>query len=193
MLLRHGPTAWNDEGRIQGQLDLPLSEAGREQTKCKRIPAEYSGFKAFSSPLERARETASLMGLRNVSLDVRLIEHHWGRWQGMTRAEILAKEGDTAFEIAGRGIDFRPPGGESTSDLLARTGSFFCQIASSGHDAIAVTHRGVLRSAYALATGWTMLAPMPQMLDLSKIMVLSLDRAGHATIEVLNRDFERRD
>lgn len=191
-LLRHGPTAWNGEGRIQGQLDLPLTAEGRAQMLSRTLPARFSHARMFTSPLIRARETASLLGLVNASVDERLIEHNWGDWQGMTRAEILARDGADAFERAGRGVDFRPPGGERTTDLLARVIGFLRDIARSEDDAVAVTHRGVMRSAYAIATGWQMLTPMPQALDLSRALVLRLDAQGDATIGELNLPLERR-
>src|SRR5258707_10355824 len=83
-LIRHGPTVWNDEGRIQGQMDMPLSEAGRARIAALAPPKGFESARAFSSPLGRATETAKLLGL-DPAIDARLIEHHWGRWEGMTR------------------------------------------------------------------------------------------------------------
>jgi probable phosphoglycerate mutase len=59
-------------------------------------------------------------------------------------------------------------------------------VAKLPQDAIAVTHMGVLRSAYALATGWDMSAPMPDELDLTAALVLSLDGNGAPAIAELN-------
>jgi probable phosphoglycerate mutase len=187
-LVRHGPTEWNDEGRIQGRLDMPLSAAGRAKMGALAPPKGFENVRAFASPLSRARETAELLGLRNVTLDARLAEHNWGQWEGLTRAEILARDGDDAFERAGRGIDFTPLGGESTRDLLARVRAFLRDTASDDAPAIAVAHRGVLRSAYAIATSWEMLTPMPDALDLSKALVLDVSRKGDAAIAALNVD-----
>jgi probable phosphoglycerate mutase len=55
-----------------------------------------------------------------------------------------------------------------------------------------VAHLGVLRAAYTLATGWDMTAPMPAELDVSKILLLSLDAQGAARIETLNLEFKPR-
>jgi broad specificity phosphatase PhoE len=79
-----------------------------------------------------------------------------------------------------------PPGGERTSDLIARVNSFLADTARNAEDSIAVAHRGILRSAYAIATGWDMLTPMPDSLDISKALVLGLDERGCATIAALN-------
>jgi probable phosphoglycerate mutase len=185
-LLRHGPTGWNEEGRIQGRLDMPLSAAGRAKMAALAPPKGFETARAFASPLSRARETAELLGLRHVAVDARLSEHNWGQWEGLTRAEILARDGDDAFERAGRGIDFTPLGGERTSDLLARVRAFLVDAALEDSPAIAVAHRGVLRSAYAIATNWQMLTPMPDALDLSKALVLEVSGGGEIAIAALN-------
>ena len=191
-LIRHGPTEWNAQGRIQGTRDLPLSDAGRALFARLAPPSDFVHAQAYTSPLWRARESAALLGLSNPRIDARLTEHNWGRWEGMTREEILAHDGADAFQRAGTGIDFTPPGGESTSALIERVRDFLTGIARGEKDAIAVAHRGVLRSAYALATGWQMLTPMPDALDLSKALVLSLEPNGSIAIEALNVPLEER-
>jgi len=185
-LIRHGPTQWNDEGRLQGRQDIPLSEAGRLKMSALRPPAGFESVRAYVSPLSRARETARLLGLSNAVVDERLSEHGWGSWEGLTREEILTRDGQDAFERAGRGIDFTPSGGETTRELLARVDAFLHDIAKDKSDAIAVTHRGVLRTAYTLATGWDMASPMPAKLDLTCALILTLEADGQAEISELN-------
>jgi broad specificity phosphatase PhoE len=184
--IRHGPTQWNDEGRIQGRIDMPLSEAGRRKMAALRPPDGFETVRAYVSPLARARETAVLLGLNNATVDERLSEHYWGSWEGMTREEILARDGEDAFERAGRGIDFQPKDGESTRALLARVRAFLHDVAQKSGDAIAVAHRGILRSAYTLATGWDMASPMPAKLNLSCALLLTLQNDGEAKLFALN-------
>jgi probable phosphoglycerate mutase len=165
-------------------MDLPLSEAGRTKVAALAPPNGFENARAYSSPLGRAIETAKLLGL-DPAVDARLIEHNWGRWEGMTREEILANDGQDAFERAGRGPEFTPAGGERTADLIARVQSFLLDVGTGDTDAIAITHRGVLRSGYALATGWQMMTPMPDALDLTKALILEVcDQA--ITIAALN-------
>ena len=185
-LIRHGPTDWNAQKRVQGSIDMPLSVEG--QAKMARLlpPVGFETARPFVSPKLRARQTAALLGLENPKLDARLAEQNWGSWEGLTREEMLARDGADAFARAGRGLYFRPPGGESTGELQARVASFFADAAKLPQDAVAVTHMGVLRTAYALATGWDMSAPMPDELDLAAALVLALDAAGTATIAELN-------
>jgi probable phosphoglycerate mutase len=184
--IRHGPTQWNDEGRLQGRQDIPLSEAGRLRMSALRPPAGFESARAYVSPLSRARETARLLGLADAVVDERLSEHGWGSWEGLTRDEILARDGQDAFERAGRGIDFTPKGGESTRELMARVGAFLGDVAKDESDAIAVAHRGILRTAYALATCWDMTSPMPVKLDLTCALILTLKPDGQAEISELN-------
>lgn len=185
-LLRHGPTDWNAEGRVQGTIDTPLSEAGKAKMSALLPPPGFAEALVYCSPKLRARQTAACLGLKTPRLEPRLSEQDWGDWEGLTRAEMLARDGADAFERSGRGTAFRPPGGESTGELITRLQSFFKDIASSGRDAIAVTHMGILRAAYVLATGWDMSAPMPAELDLKCALILALAADGTPTIAQMN-------
>ena len=188
-LLRHGPTAWNVAGRIQGHTDIPLSDAGLAKMAALRVPLAVT--RVYASPMLRARQTAEALGLSEPIHDARLMEQNWGSWEGLTRDEILARHGEDAFIKAGsrEGEAFRPGGGESTGELHARVASFLKDAAQEEGDAVAVAHLGVLRAAYTLATGWDMATPMPAGLDVSKILVLSLDKGGGPKIDILNLDF----
>lgn len=96
ILLRHGRTAHNLAGRLQGQSDVPLDEGGVAQAReaahgLRRVGRDID--LVLSSPLERARETARLAleeaGLElDVETDARLAERSFGRWEGSTLEEI---------------------------------------------------------------------------------------------------------
>jgi broad specificity phosphatase PhoE len=191
-LLRHGRTAWNAAGRVQGHIDIALSEEGLSEMAARRLPFCFP--RVYASPTLRARQTAEALGLADPVLDARLVEQNWGAWEGLTRAEILARDGEDAFVKAGsnQGEAFRPGGGESTGELHARVADFLKDVARLNTDAAVVAHLGVLRAAYTLATGWNMAAPMPTELDISKILLLSLDARGAPKIEMLNVDFKPR-
>lgn len=190
-LLRHGRTEWNAAGRVQGHIDIPLSEDGYAEMAARRLPFGFP--RIFASPMLRARQTAKALGLADPLLDARLMEQNWGAWEGLTRAEILARDGEDAFVKAGsnQGEAFRPGGGESTGELHARVADFLKDAAGGSGDAVVVAHLGVLRAAYTLATGWDMATPMPAALDVSKILLLSVDFGGKPKIEALNLDFTR--
>jgi broad specificity phosphatase PhoE len=188
-LLRHGPTEWNAAGRIQGHTDIALGDAGLAKMAALRLPIATP--RVYSSPMLRTRQTAEALGLKDPILDARLMEQNWGVWEGLTRDEIFARDGADAFVEAGseRGEAFRPGGGESTGELHARVAAFLKDVALGDGDAVAVAHLGVLRAAYTLATGWNMATPMPAELDVSKILLLNLDRQGTPKVEALNVEF----
>jgi len=191
-LLRHGPTGWNALGRIQGHTDIPLSDEGLAKM-CRLLPPlPFAQARAFASPLLRARQTAEALGLTEPILDARLMEQNWGSWEGLSRAEILARDGEDAFARAGLKLRFRPPGGESTEELHDRVAAFLRDVAEDERDTIAVAHMGVLRAAYTLASGWDMGAPMPPDLDISKALILSLTREGVPAIAALNVELPAR-
>lgn len=184
--IRHGPTEWNAQHRIQGSIDTPLSELGRAKMARLLPPEGFETARPFVSPKLRARQTAQLLGIENPMIDLRLTEQNWGSWEGMTREEMLARDGEDAFVRAGSKLDFRPPGGESTGELHARLRSFFADAAKTGEDAVAVSHMGVIRAAYTIASGWDMSEPKPHGLDLAAALVISLDAGGTAAIARMN-------
>lgn len=88
-LVRHGETEWSRSGRHTGRTDVPLTERGREEAR-QLVPLirSHRVGAAFVSPLQRARETAQLIGLDEVRLDVDLQEWDYGGYEGVTTVEI---------------------------------------------------------------------------------------------------------
>jgi broad specificity phosphatase PhoE len=160
LVIRHGATDWNAAGLMQGRADRPLSAAGRADVRAGRLPPGWDGAVCLSSPLQRAMETARLFGLAPTP-DDRLIEMDWGEWEGQSLANIRAEQGEAMVENEARGLDFRPTGGESPRDVQERLKPL---LASLEAPTIAVTHKGVLRALYALATGWSMKEKPPDKL-----------------------------
>lgn len=161
LFVRHGSTAWNEAGRIQGNTDVPLSPAGRTQVAGWRLPEDWRGVRCVTSPLRRARETAALLGWASPEADARLAEMRWGGYEGATLAELRRRHGGALAENEARGLDFRPPDGESPREVAARLASFLRDIAVEGEDRLVVAHRGILRASLVLAFGWDMLGRPP--------------------------------
>lgn len=185
-LLRHGPTAWNAEGRIQGQRDVPLSAAGRAAVSAWRLPAQVRGFAWAASPLTRAAETARLLGVPEPTLEPRLMEMSWGRWEGRRREELPAGLRDR--EMPGFGV--RVDGGESPHEVLERVRSWLAQVAAAGRDTLAVTHAGVIRVVYADAVGWDLRSPPPERLRSRRLHLFALSPRGRPSVEGLNLPLE---
>jgi probable phosphoglycerate mutase len=144
-LVRHGQTLWNTEARFQGQFDSPLTELGRAQAERigRALAAEIGPravpIRAYVSPLGRARATAALIG-RALPMDIveepRLMEVHFGDWEGLTREDILARFG---ADQSVRPMDwqFQAPGGETLDTVLARVGLWY---ETAEVPAVVVTH-----------------------------------------------------
>jgi broad specificity phosphatase PhoE len=187
LLIRHGRTPWNDAGRIQGQRDIGLSEAGRAELAERGIPHPYAHFRWYASPLTRARQSARILGARDLKIDPRLVELHWGEWQGWTRQALRAHQGEAFAENEARGLAFRPPGGESPGELRLRLEAWLADLCVSGQSVIAVTHKGVVQMALALATGWDLVSRAPVRLDWQCGHLFSLGEAPSTLrVEQLN-------
>lgn len=170
LLIRHGATAWNAAGRMQGRADLGLSAAGRAEVARWRLPPGWDEARWLVSPLRRARETVALLGAAAALIEPRLTEMDWGAWEGRSAAELRAA-GELAAE-EGRGLDLRPPGGESPRDVMARLRDLAAALAADPTPVVAVCHKGVIRAALALATGWQMRTPPPVRLRRDEALTL---------------------
>lgn len=150
-LVRHGETAWNESGRIQGQTDIDINEQGWEQARAAAerladIPFEI----AFCSPLMRARHTAeAIIGDRKISLipDDRLKEINFGPWEGLDIRTVKEGSGEP-FTKPGDYI--APEGAESFEQLYARSADFVKKVLlpleGSYETVLVVAHGGLNRS-----------------------------------------------
>ncbi len=185
-LIRHASTTWNEEGRMQGRRDIPLSERGRTQVLSWRLPADLLGASRVSSPLRRALETAELLGGGSVELETALIEMDWGAWEGQTLADLRAVHGSEYERNEALGLDFRPPGGESPREVHARVQPWLARAATSPVPIVAVTHLGVLRAIVAAATGWDMTGKPPVRLRADALHRFAVDARGQVSIVECN-------
>ena len=170
-LLRHGHTAWNRVGRIQGRSDIPLDAAAREQLARLALPAPWDRATLWSSPLVRAAETASLVARRDPLTSPALIEMNWGEWEGLHGLDLKARPGSGFRDIENWGWDFRPPGGESPADVRARLIPWLKSLTA---DNVAVCHIGVMRVLLAHATGWSFDGPAPFQIKRNRLYTLRI-------------------
>jgi broad specificity phosphatase PhoE len=151
-LARHGQTAYNHEGRFQGQQAIPLDATGRAQAAELAERAVGYGFRAlWCSPLLRARETADAVAAR-IGLtpreDARLMETDAGDWTDLSFAEVRARTPELfdAFAAADPGFAF--PGGESFSEQELRVAAALREIEAGTLPALVVCHGMVIRAAF---------------------------------------------
>jgi probable phosphoglycerate mutase len=177
-LVRHGPTEWNEQRRIQGRRDLPLGPAGEARVRGWRLPGTLVPARWVSSPLARAVRTATLLSGRQPEIAEALVEMDWGPWEGFTLAELRARHGAAFAAVEARGLDFRAPGGESPREVQRRALQWLASAASQPGPVLAVTHKGVIRALLAAATGWDMLGKPPHRLLPDTAQLLRVGRDG---------------
>lgn len=155
--MRHGQTDWNIGRRMQGQTDIPLNAEGRRQAAEAAERFASAGLRfdtVIASPLDRAVETAMLaarLPREGVRLDPRLMEIRYGIYEGTYYADL---DGDMMAFIRDPDHCPPPPGVETISSLLDRTGSFLDDVrAMEGASILAVTHGVAIRAILGCLSG----------------------------------------
>jgi broad specificity phosphatase PhoE len=186
-ILRHAPTAWNGEGRLQGTTDIPLSADGEAAARAWHLPMPAGRWKRMCSPLQRARRTAELVQpSAPVVVDSRLREMSFGIWEGKSVAQLRAEGGERFAEAERLGLDFHPPGGESPRTTMERLAGWVAEIAATGEPVVAVTHKAAIRALLALATGWDMTGRQPLKLDWRCLHLFSARTDGSVSLDQPN-------
>ena len=188
LLVRHGHTAWNSDGRLQGQLDIPLDEIGQAQAAAiaQRLARERP-VAIYASDLSRTQQTARW--IQNavaetilpdppppLVLEPRLREMHFGEWQGMTFAEIQAAQPEALAAWQANRMTDAPPGGETLAQLVDRVQMVYHEILAAHPDGtvMLVGHGGALQVLLCLALG---LAP-------ERFWQMQLDNTGLADLRI---------
>jgi probable phosphoglycerate mutase len=189
--VRHGSTAWNEQRRMQGRRDIPLSESGKAEVGAWRLPADLAlgatgAVQWHSSPLRRAIETAQILSGATPREEPALIEMDWGDWEGYGLDELRLRFGDAFARNEAAGLDFRPPGGESPRDVRDRIVGWLGEVATRGAPVVAVTHKGVLRAVLAAATGWDMMGKPPVRLQNGTLHRFAVDTRGRISVVECN-------
>jgi 2,3-bisphosphoglycerate-dependent phosphoglycerate mutase len=188
LIVRHGRTAWNSDGRFQGQLDIPLDEVGQSQAAAvaHRLASERP-LAIYASDLSRAWQTARWIqnAITEASqpdptpplvLEPRLREMHFGEWQGLTYAEIQACQPEALAAWEANWLTNAPPGGETLAQLVERVQAVYREILAAHPDGtvLIVGHGGALQALLCLALG----------LPPERFWQLQLDNTGVADLRV---------
>ena len=156
--IRHGETAWNAEGRLQGTLDIPLNDLGRQQAAhagniladlFARDGRDTSSLTFVASPLGRARSTMELvrgklkLPAADYALDDRLREIGYGQWEGSTLPQMQLSDPELFAKRQAEKWTVSPPGGESYASVQIRVRDWYDQLRA---DTVAVAHGGTARA-----------------------------------------------
>ncbi|MCS6559136.1 histidine phosphatase family protein [Curtobacterium flaccumfaciens] len=158
VLVRHGETDWSKSGQHTGRTDIPLTDNGVEQAKrAGRYLGDRSFALALSSPLQRARDTAHLIGVEP-ELDEDLYEWDYGAYEGLTTPQIkVLRHGP--WDLWTDGVPAGDTPGENAAEVRVRVERILNRarpVLAEGHDAVFIAHGHVLR---ALGAAWIRLAP----------------------------------
>lgn len=167
VLIRHGLSQWNLENRFTGWVDVPLTDAGREEARRgAALITDLRFDRAFTSALLRAQQTLEIvlreLGQTGVPVEQHraLNERHYGALQGLNKAETAKRFGDEQVHIWRRSYDIAPPKdktewnpegiSESLQDTAARTLPYFqskiLPLVKAGRTILVVAHGNSLRA-----------------------------------------------
>ncbi len=151
-LIRHSRTLWNEEKRIQGLRNSPLSEDGQQMAAAwgKELGALHWD-RILASDLGRVQETAQLINVKlqlPVHEEPLLREQDWGQWSGLSFPELFTRFGPEVKAQEAAGWNFCPPGGESRMQVLARAQKALHQAAATWPDQhiLVVCHEGIIKT-----------------------------------------------
>jgi len=165
IVIRHGETDWNVEGRFQGHIDVPLNARGLRQAArmAERLAAERVDV-FYCSDLLRTRQTAEPAALKlelPAAPNAGLREQHMGILEGMSFPEVQAQHPEVLAAWLLHDADYALPGGESARSFHARVIGAVLALASRhpGQTLAVVTHGGVLDMLYRTANALPLHGP----------------------------------
>ncbi len=190
-LLRHGTTRWNEQHRIQGSCDSPLTKEGKRHISLwaeALKPLKWN--RILASDLGRAQETVRLLNKKlqlPFSFDSRLQEQDWGEWEQLTLQEIHnCNPGELEKQIS-LGWNFCAPGGESRLEVLKRSQVAIFDAAKKWptENILIISHQGVMRCLLYHIAGREFLPTEKKILHKDRLHTIVCNR-GELHIKTLN-------
>ena len=191
ILVRHGQTAINAEGRLQGRVDPELTDVGRVQAAAL-APVVAGAARVVCSPARRARDTAALLGLP-VEVDERWVEIDYGVLDGLAFGEVppdvwhrwrtdptWAPEGGESLDDVGRRV------AEACEELLPGAGSGSRSGSDSDGDVVVVSHVSPIKAAVAWALGVPQTVSSRMFLGLASVCRIDRGPSGAPTLRTFN-------
>ena len=165
LAIRHGETAWNASGRVQGQLDIPLNSTGRWQVHRLALAVADEGItRIYSSDLARAQQTAMAVARGSggeIVTDAGLRERGFGIFEGLSYAEVNERWPEHGERWRRRDPEFGAPGGETLNAFFERSIAAVARLAARhpGETIAIVSHGGVMDCLYRAASRVALDAP----------------------------------
>jgi 2,3-bisphosphoglycerate-dependent phosphoglycerate mutase len=189
LLVRHGETLWNTEGRMQGHLDSELTPRGLVQARAlaARI-REFRPVAMYTSDLGRAVQTAEAIAIAcglSPILDAKLRERHLGIFEGLTIAEAQDRHPETWQAYKAGGPEFVIPNGESARQRHQRTEAALVAHAERhiGSSVVLVGHGGTLNTAFRVCSRMPLEAPRTFPLPNASLSILEYRADGWRVIK----------
>ena len=170
-LIRHGETEWSAAGRHTGRTDMPLTNAGKRDAE--RLGSVLAGlsFDAFTSPLQRAKETAGLAGFPAARIDDDLCEWDYGVYEGRTTLDIRKETPEWSVWLS------PITGGESLEDVATRANRVIARILETATGDVGLFAHGHFLRIFAAC--WMEMPPLAGRrlgLDTATISILGYER-----------------
>jgi broad specificity phosphatase PhoE len=189
ILIRHGETLWNKEGRIQGTSDVELSVAGIEQARRLALSLKDSDIGAIhASSLQRAYRTAEIINSfhgRKIEVHPELMEMDQGDFEGLSFQELMACEKEFIHRWIADPASVRMPRGESLSELQDRVWPPVEKIIAAGQNALVVAHNFTIAAILCRIRNISLSEFRSTCVDTASRTVIRF-RDGRANIEVMN-------
>lgn len=189
ILIRHGETLWNKEGRIQGLSDVDLNDAGIEQARRLAFSLQDTTIGAVhASPLKRAYRTAEIINSfhgRRIEVHADLMEMDQGDFEGVPFKELMAREKDFLRRWVADPVSVRMPRGESLEELQKRAWRPIEKMIAAGEDSLVVAHNFTIAVILCRLRNISLNEFRSSCVDnASKTLIRVSD--GQASIEVMN-------
>jgi broad specificity phosphatase PhoE len=148
ILIRHGETVWNKEGRVQGITDIELNADGIEQARFLALSLKDHPFDAIhSSPLKRALQTAEIINefhQKKIHTHDDLMEMNTGDLEGLSFDELAARDKELLKKMITDPASVEMPNGESITQLTGRAWRAMETIIDKGENALIVSHNFII-------------------------------------------------
>lgn len=193
VLIRHGETAWNQEGRVQGLTDTSLNDTGVRQAESLALALKEERLNAiYSSPLRRALDTARVIAEQHglqVQVEDDLREMDVGDMDGLTYKELRERYADFMKEWSENVSTLKMPGGEHISELQERAWQTIQDIVSKhpGATVAVVSHNFVIQSIICKALDLTLTNFRRLRQDLASMSVLEFGERGPVLLSLNER------